>query len=99
MAERWVPPLRLHASDGRCRLWLGAIACGEGDSLQLAADRLISKLRTLAVEVRHGGLALPADLGRAEPRVLRFLWELADLVARGEDIRDRVLGAAPEPGA
>jgi hypothetical protein len=91
MAERWTPPLRLHVIAGRCHLWLGGIACGEGDSLQVAADRLIVSLRAMVLDLRRSGRPLSLDLARAEPRLVPFLSELGDLAARGEDIRARVL--------
>jgi hypothetical protein len=91
MAERWTPTLRLHVRADRCHLWLGEVAHGEGESLQVALDGMVEALRTLALGIHRSAQPMPYDLARAEPRLLPFLWEIGNLAACGEDIRGRVL--------
>jgi hypothetical protein len=87
----WVPPLSVRETGHGCRLSLGGIAVGHGRSLQEAADQLVGRVLDAALAVRTGGVsftpALPAD-----PRLIEFLAEVAELSARGGDVRRRVLG-------
>jgi hypothetical protein len=75
---------------GRCRLSLGGWAHGDGPTLQEAADDLMSRLLRQARHVRSG-VAVPTELGPPDHRWLGFLWEIAEMSARGEDVRARVL--------
>jgi hypothetical protein len=98
MPEPWSPSLSVDEEAGVCRLSLGGLACGYGDSLQAAADDLVASVRALALGIRRGGLRVAPDAGPPDVRLLE-LGELGELAARGRDIRARVLGGAPEPGA
>jgi hypothetical protein len=94
MSECWTPSLTVREVGGRCRLCLDGLAWGDGDTLQQAADDLVSRLRNVALALRSNGWNVPAELGPPDVRVLAFLWEVGEAAARGEDVRDRVLGFA-----
>jgi hypothetical protein len=93
MAERWTPPFQVQELPGGCRLSLAGLAHGDGPTLQEAADALIERLLTVATSIRASGLRLVPELGPPDHRLLEFVWELGELAARGEDIRERVFGA------
>jgi hypothetical protein len=95
MAERWTPAFQVDDLPGGCRLTLVGLACGQGATLQEAADDLIARLLTLVICARASGLRAPPELGPPDHRLLEFVWELSELAARGEDIRERVFGAIP----
>jgi hypothetical protein len=70
--------------------------CGDGATLQDAGDDLLRRLRTLALqEPTGGGVRWTRAGGRVDHRWFDFLHELAELVARGTDIRARVFGTTP----
>lgn len=94
MSETWTPPLRFSLVGGRCRLSLGGLTYGNGDSLEEAANDLVTRLLNLVMCFRSTGFKIPAELGPTDHRWLEFLWELGDLAARGDDIRERVFGDA-----
>jgi hypothetical protein len=91
MAERWSPRLELHESAGRCRLSLAGYASGHGLTLQEAADDLIAGLLALALAVRTSGLSFARGAAPPDRDWLDYVWQLGELAARGEDIRERVL--------
>lgn len=95
MPGRWTPELRLHETGNGCRLTLAGVTHGNGHTLQEAADDLIARLTNVIVAMRSSGFRMPPELGPPDRRVLDFLWELGELMRRGVDIRDRVLGLAP----
>lgn len=88
----WSPALELSEADGRCRLALAGIARGEGDTLQEAADELVSRLVTVALHLRRSGFGASRAFGRPDMDQLDYVWQLGEMAARGEDIRGRVLG-------
>ena len=92
MAEPWVPSLYLSENADRCRLTLSGLAHGDGHTLQQAADDLIARLLDMALYLRSAGYPVSTELPPPDYRLLDFLWELGDRVARGEDIRERVFG-------
>jgi hypothetical protein len=47
--------------------------------------------------VRSSGFRFARELGPPDLRVLEFVWELGELSAGGEDIRERVFGPSPRP--
>ena len=93
MSDSWTPSLTIREIGRRCRLHLDGVSWGDGDTLQEAADDLVERLRAVALVLRANGWNLPAAFG-PDLRVLSFLWELGEMAARGEDIRERVLGFA-----
>lgn len=97
MPDPWTPPLRLYENAEGCRLSLEGLTYGHGTSLQEAADDLVTRVRTLALGIRTGGLRPAPDMGQPDFRLLEFVWVLGELAARGDDIRAHVLGAAPAP--
>jgi hypothetical protein len=42
--------------------------------------------------VRSSGIRVPRETGPPDQRLLDFVWELAELATRGDDIRERVFG-------
>jgi hypothetical protein len=92
MAECWSPTLHVHETGGRCRLWLGAWAYGDGQTLQEAADDLVARLLNIVMCFRTSGIRYSTELGPADRHWLEFFWELGERAARGEDIRERVFG-------
>jgi hypothetical protein len=96
VAEKWSPPLRVCESDGRCRLWLGSYAFGDGDSLQEAADDLVGRLLSIAFSFRSGGTSISAELGPPDLRWFELVYELGEIAAAGGDIRCRVFGSELE---
>jgi hypothetical protein len=96
VSGNWTPPLRLRESDGRCRLWLGSYAFGDGDSLQEAADDLVGRLSSIALSFRSGGTLISAELGPPDLRWFELVYELGEIAAAGGDIRARLFGSELE---
>ena len=92
MTDGWMPELRLEERADRCRLSLVGVTYGNGATLQEAGNDLLARLFDLAMAVRGGGLRASSATGPVDPRVMGYLWEIGDLVARGGDIRQRVFG-------
>jgi hypothetical protein len=92
MNSAWRPPLQLSEHAGRCRLTLVGVTSGHGATLQDAGADLIRRLEQLAVAARRTGFRVPPELGPQDPRLFQFLYELSERSARGDDIRDLVLG-------
>jgi hypothetical protein len=91
----WTPCLSVHETGPGCRLTLGGVTSGRGATLQDAADDLIARLLSIAMAIRASGLRVTPELGRPDPHVLRFLREIGELAATGEDIRRHVF--VPQP--
>ena len=91
----FTPSLEVRQVAGRVRLRAAGLSCcGDGQTLQEAADDLIRQLLVMAIAFKSSGMgpfsseAIP-DLGMME-----FLYELAEIAAAGGDIRARVFGDA-----
>jgi hypothetical protein len=97
MAGGWAPELTVHETGNGCRLTLAGLTYGNGSTLQEAADDLITRLLTVVLCSRSSGFRIPPGLGPPDPQLLTYLWELGDLAAAGEDIRDRVFGFVEAP--
>ena len=82
----------MHETGAGCRLTLVGLSYGHGETLQDAADDLVLRVLNLVLCLRSSGFRVPAGVGAPDPRLLDLLWELADLAARGENIRTRLLG-------
>jgi hypothetical protein len=95
VTEPWSPSLELRESGGQCRLWMANYLCGDGATLQDAADDLVARLLALALRARtEGGVRWSRAAGPLDIRWLHFLQELGELASRGADIRPRVFGVA-----
>ncbi len=91
-----MPPLHLMESGGRCRLWIRGCAFGEGATLQEAADDLIRRLLGLAGQLGEcSAVRISTDLPRPDPRLVALMHEVAQIAARGEDVRERLFGVSP----
>lgn len=93
MTPGWTPSLRLDARTDRCRLTLSGVTYGNGDTLQEAGADLLVRLYDLALGMRRCGYQA---VGRTDPRVQEFLWEIGEIAERGGDIRARVFGTGAE---
>jgi hypothetical protein len=95
--NRWSPRLELRESAGRCRLSLAGLTHGDGQTLQEAADDLISRISRLVMVYRASGVTVSLETGCPDPELLDFVWELGERAARGEDIRERIFDATIAP--
>lgn len=94
VAAEWTPALDVVEVAGRCRLRLVGFAQGDGNTLQEAADDLVSRLLGLAMSWRSGGFRISGECGALDLRWFEFIHELGEIAARGGDIRERVFGVA-----
>jgi hypothetical protein len=92
MDDHWTPPLVVREHGGRCRLWLGGEAWGDGATLQQAADDLIARVLRHALALRSAGFAATRDVATSDRNWLGFLYEVSEIAARGGDVRGRVFG-------
>ena len=91
----WSARLQVTHAHGRCRLSLGRHAYGDGDTLEDAADALVTRLLALAMSWRAGEFRFPMELGAPDLAWFEFLDELGEIAAAGGDIRERVFGYPP----
>jgi hypothetical protein len=85
------PTLEVRQVAGRVRLLLGALAYGEGATLQEAADDLVARVLVLAMAFRSGGIGpVSSEAPLPDPALLSFLYELGEIAATGGDIRERL---------
>ena len=81
------------AETGPCKPdQFNGLTCGEGPTLQDAADDLLVRLVNIALCVRRSGLRISSESGPLDRRLIEFIWELGEYAARGADIRERVFG-------
>ena len=85
--RRWISTV-----GGRCRLSLVGFTSGEGDTLQEAANDLVTRLLNLVICVRTSGLSFSTECPPPDPRWLQYLWDLGEIAKQGGDIRDRIFG-------
>jgi hypothetical protein len=86
---KWQPELTLSEVGGRCRLVLGSVIQGEGDSLQDAGDPLVARAAHVGQGLRSGRatlFTLPANR-----ELIDLLDRIGDAAARGDDVRELVL--------
>ena len=83
------PSLTVSEVGHRVRLELVGIACGEGCSLQDAADDLVCAVLRLAHAVRSTGFSVPRELPWSV-ELYEYIYELGEFAAAGGDIRARV---------
>jgi hypothetical protein len=79
-------------------VWLGGWLCGEGDTMQAAADDLVDRAIALAHTVGASPLAPAAGpsatAGEPSRSVIRLLWWLGRRVSRAEGDHEVVFGTA-----
>ena len=93
MGDAWRPPLHLTEAGGRCRLWLRGCAHGDGATLQDAADDLVNRVLGVAALLGAGAMQRTStDLPPPDPRLIDLMHEVRRMAARGEDVRERLLG-------
>ena len=90
---QFVPSLHLLETRGRVRITMPGITYGSGQTLQDAADELVRKVLVIAIALRSDGIAPAGPELRVDPAVQEFIWELAVIAARGDDIRGRLFGS------
>jgi hypothetical protein len=87
------PPLEVHQVAGRVRLLLGALAYGEGATLQEAADDLVARVLVLVMAFRTSGIGpVSSEVPLPDLAMLEFLYELGEIAAADGDIRERLFG-------
>jgi hypothetical protein len=92
----WTPELHFHIHGGHCRMSLDHRVYGCGNTLQEAADDLLSHLLTLAQHFHSGsGYKFTSEIPPLDMHWFEFLYELGDMAKRGEDIYARVFGTGP----
>jgi hypothetical protein len=75
---------------GGCRLVLAGVIHGDGDSLQEAGDALVAHAARVGLRLRAGHA--PVFTLSANRELLDLLFRVADAAARGDDVRELVLG-------
>lgn len=90
--SQFVPSLHVLETRGRVRITAPGITHGSGQTLQDAADDLVRKVLVIALAFRAGAVAPAGPELRLDPAIHEFIWELAGIAARGDDIRGRLLG-------
>lgn len=90
----WTPCFSVSDLEAGCRLSLGGVAFGEGETLQEAADDLIVRLLGISARLREHGWC--SGFGPPDPKQVSFLWELGAVAARGDDVRDWLFGRASD---
>jgi hypothetical protein len=78
--------LTLTETPGGVRLRLGALAQGDGATLQEAADALVRALAEVALAVRAHGPQVAREL-QPDLESITLLHELGELAAAGRDLR------------
>jgi hypothetical protein len=89
------PTLRISETGGRVRLGLGGFGDVEGDTLQEAADELVTRLLSIAMLIRAGGVGPLCSECCPDLAVLDFVWQLGELAAGGGDPRELLFGPNP----
>jgi len=82
--------VQLHESGGGCRLSLAGVTYGNGRTLQDAADDLVARLLTIALSLRSSGFGTCGELRTTDREILDFIWEVGEMSARGEDVRELI---------
>jgi hypothetical protein len=90
----FTPTLRVDEIGGRVRLSLERCFSAEGSTLQEAADELVWKMLATVMAFRCRGLSGLGAVGRPDPELAGFLWELGRIAAAGGDIRERLFGSS-----
>lgn len=86
------PPLQITEIGDRVRLGFGGFGYAEGQTLQEAADALVTKMLAIALAFRAGRTSSFTSECPPDAELLEFLWELGELAAAGGDVRERLVG-------
>ena len=89
----FVPSLHVLETRGRVRITMPGVTHGSGQTLQDAADELVRKVLVIALAFGSGAVAPAGPELRLDPAIREFIWELAGIAARGDDIRGRLFGS------
>ncbi|HUA07575.1 MAG TPA: hypothetical protein VMB27_26975 [Solirubrobacteraceae bacterium] len=89
----FTPSMHVLETRGRVRITMPGITYGSGQTLQDAADELVRKVLVIAMAFRADSVAPAGPELRVDPAIHEFIWELAGIAARGDDIRDRLFGS------
>src|SRR5215208_723009 len=91
IVSSFTPSLEVRQVAGRVRLLAGGLGCcGDGETLQEAADDLIRQLLVVAMAFRSSGMGPCSSEVMPDLGIMEFLYELAEIAASGGDIRVRV---------
>jgi hypothetical protein len=89
----FTPSLEVRQVSGRVQVLIDGLGCcGDGQTLQEAADDLIRRLLVVAMAFRSGGTGPFSLEVRPDFAMMEFLYELGEIAAAGGDIRARVFG-------
>jgi len=88
--ETFTPALQLHETAGLCRLSLAGVTYGNGRTLQEAGDDLVARLLDIALGIRASSFGFAGHPRTMDRRVLDFIWEVGEMSARGEDVRELI---------
>jgi hypothetical protein len=89
------PALRISEVGGRVRLGLVGFGDVEGDSLQEAADELLTRLLSISMVIRSGGVGPLCSECCPDLALLNFVWELGEVAVAGGDPRELLFGPNP----
>ena len=78
--------LTVQERSGVVRLHLGSVACGDGPSLQEAADDLVRRVLAIGRALRTTGFSVSPE-APCDVAALSFLCELDEVAATGGDVR------------
>jgi hypothetical protein len=87
-----IPRLRTRVTPTGISLELGSWAAGHGRTLSEAGDDLTARLLTLAIAFRASGFRPSPEAPQPDRAYLDYLWELGEMDARGQDIRESIFG-------
>jgi hypothetical protein len=93
VVSSFTPSLEVRQVAGQVRLLAGGLGCcGDGQTLQEAADDLIRQLLVVAMAFRSSGMGPFSSEVMPDLATMEFLYELSEIAASGGDIRARVFG-------
>ena len=87
-----IPRLRTRVTATGISLELGAWTAGYGRTL----SELTARLLRLAVALRTSGFRFGSETPVPDRAYLDYLWELGEMNARGQDIRESIFGPRDE---
>jgi len=92
--KRWAPELRISEVDGHVRLGLDGLGEVEGATLQEAGDALVSRLLTIAMALRSGGIGPVSSECDVDRGLMEFIWRIGDVAAAGGEPRELLFGSS-----